>query len=225
MTKLKKKVVVIGAGHNALTCASYLAKSGFEVEVHESRSEVGGMACTREFTEGYKVPGVAHLLHMLNPGIQKWLGLNKNGLEFAASRLKTISLNPNGNALVIDGDHLEGDGITDQHRAEFKSFKKKTNSLAQFFRSAYQISPPRIRTDNKKDLLGLMQTGWNLRTMGNEGMTDMLRFIAINVFDLFDEYFDNDFIKGSLAIDAVLGNHLGPRTNNSVITYLHTLTG
>ena len=53
MTKLKKKVVVIGAGHNALTCASYLAKSGFEVEVHESLSEVGGMACTREFTEGY----------------------------------------------------------------------------------------------------------------------------------------------------------------------------
>lgn len=225
MTKLKKKVVVIGAGHNALTCASYLAKSGFEVEVHEARSEVGGMACTREFTEGYKVPGVAHLLHMLNPGIQKWLGLNKNGLEFAANRLKTISLNPNGNALVIDGDHLEGDGITDQHRAEFKSFKKKTNSLARFFRSTYQISPPRIGTDNKKDLLGLMQTGWNLRTMGNEGMTDMLRFIAINVYDLLEEYFDDDFIKGSLAIDAVLGNHLGPRTNNSVITYLHTLTG
>ena len=85
MTKLKKKVVVIGAGHNALTCASYLAKSGFEVEVYESRSEVGGMACTREFTEGYKVPGVAHLLHMLHPNIQKWLGLNKNGLDYYTS--------------------------------------------------------------------------------------------------------------------------------------------
>ena len=70
-----------------------------------------------------------------------------------------------------------------------------------------------------------MELGWNLRSMGKEDMSDMLKFIAINVYDLLDEYFDDDFIKGSVAIDAVLGNHLGPRSNNSVITYLHQLTG
>ncbi|GIT34582.1 MAG: hypothetical protein Ct9H300mP4_09010 [Gammaproteobacteria bacterium] len=97
--------------------------------------------------------------------------------------------------------------------------------MARFFRSAYQHSPPRIGSGKKKDILGLMTLGWSLRSMGNEDMSDMLKFIAINIYDLLHEYFDDEFIKGSVAIDAVLGNHLGPRSNNSVITYLHQLTG
>jgi len=225
MTKKNKKIVIVGGGHNALTCAAYLAKTGFSVELYEARSQIGGMASTREFAEGYTVPGAAHLLHMLDANIQKYLNLKGHGLEFAANRLKTISLNPNGDALVIDGDRIAGGGITTREQQEYKAFKKKVNKLARFFRSAYRHSPPRIGSDKKKDILGLMELGWNLRSMGKEDMSDMLKFIAINVYDLLDEYFDDDFIKGTVAIDAVLGNHLGPRTNNSVITYLHQLTG
>ena len=66
--------------------------------------------------------------------------------------------------------------------------------MARFFRSAYRHSPPRIGSDKKKDILGLMELGWNLRSMGKEDMSDMLKFIAINVYDLLDEYFDDDFI-------------------------------
>ena len=225
MTKKNKKIVIIGGGHNALTCSAYLAKTGFAVELYEARSQIGGMASTREFADGYKVPGAAHLLHMLDANIEKYLNLKKHGLEFVASGLKTISLNPNGDALVIDGDQITGEGITTREQQEFKAFKKKMNNLARFFRSAYQHSPPRIGSGKKKDILGLMTLGWSLRSMGNEDMSDMLKFIAINIYDLLHEYFDDEFIKGSVAIDAVLGNHLGPRSNNSVITYLHQLTG
>ena len=208
MTKKNKKIVIIGGGHNALTCSAYLAKTGFSVELYEARSQIGGMACAREFAKGYKVPGVAHLLHTLDANIQKYLNLKKHGLEFAASGLKTISLNPNGDALVIDGDHITGEGITARQQQEFKAFKKKINKLARFFKSAYQQSPPRIGSGNKKDILCLMSLGWNLRSIGKEDMSDMLKFIVINIYDLQYEFFDDEFIKGSVSIDAVLGSHL-----------------
>ena len=112
MTRKNRNIAIIGGGHNSLVSAAYLAKAGFNVELFESRSEVGGMASTKELVDGYKVPGVAHLLHQTDTKIHKSLNLNKHGLAFAASGLKTISINPNGNALIFDDDTVTGDDIT-----------------------------------------------------------------------------------------------------------------
>ena len=96
MTRKNKKIAIIGAGHNSLVCAAYLAKSGFSVNVYEARSDVGGMASTKELAEGYKVPGAAHLLHQVDSKIHKSLKLDKHGLAYVANGLKTISINPKG---------------------------------------------------------------------------------------------------------------------------------
>ena len=92
MTRKNKNIAVIGGGHNGLICGSYLAKAGFKVDLYESRSEIGGMASTREITDGYTVPGGAHLLHQNDSGIQKSLQLKKHGLSYAVSGLKTVSV-------------------------------------------------------------------------------------------------------------------------------------
>ena len=91
MTRKNRNIAIIGGGHNSLVSAAYLAKAGFNVELFESRSEVGGMASTKELVDGYKVPGVAHLLHQTDTKIHKSLNLKKHGLAFAASGQKTIS--------------------------------------------------------------------------------------------------------------------------------------
>ena len=225
MTRKNKKIAIIGAGHNSLVCAAYLAKAGFSVNVYETRSDVGGMASTRELAEGYKVPGAAHLLHQVDSKIHKSLKLDKHGLAYVASGLKTISINPNGNALVFDDDNITGDDITLREQEQYKEFRKTMKKLAGFFKKAYQKAPPRLGSEERRDLSNLMSLGWNLRSMGKDSMRLMLKFIAVNIHDVLNEYFDHEHIKGSIALDALLGNRLGPRTNNSSITYLHQLTG
>ena len=225
MTRKNKNIAIIGGGHNGLICGSYLAKAGFKVDLYEARSDIGGMASTRELADGYMVPGAAHLLHQIDSGIQKSLKLKQHGLSYAVSGLKTVSINPKGNALIFDDDNISGDDITLREQDQYKEFKTTMKKLSGFFKKTYQSRPPRLGSEDRKDLTSLMSLGWNLRTMGQDSMRNMLKFIAINIHDVLNEYFEHEHIKGSIALDALLGNRLGPRTNNSVITYLHQLTG
>ena len=225
MTKKNKKIAVVGAGHNALVCATYLAKAGFSVDVFESRSQVGGMIGKRKLGEEYSVPGAAHLLSHVDESVFKKLNLKKHGLEYSAQDLKTVSLNRDGNALTIDGDEVDGDDITMKEKKEFKELNKRMVKLAGFLESTYGKKPPRLGSDDRGDMFSLASLGLNARMMGADSMSDLLKFIAVNIYDVLNEFTDHDHLKGTLAFDAILGNHMGPRTNNSVITYLHQLTG
>ena len=225
MTRKNKNIAIIGGGHNSLVSSAYLAKAGFNVELFESRSEIGGMASTKELIDVYKVPGAAHLLHQTDTRIHKALKLDQHGLTFVASGLKTISINPDGNALIFDDDKVSGDDITMNEQKQYKEFRETMKKLSGFFKKSYQIPPPRLGSGDRKDMTRLMSLGWNLRSMGKNSMRHMLKYIAVNIHDVLNEFFDHEHIKGSIALDALLGNRLGPRTNNSVITFLHQLTG
>ena len=123
MTRKNKNIAIIGGGHNSLVSSAYLAKAGFNVELFESRSEIGGMASTKELIDGYKVPGAAHLLHQTDTKIHKTLKLDQHGLTFVATGLKTISINPDGNALIFDDDKVSGDDITMNEQKQYKEFR------------------------------------------------------------------------------------------------------
>ena len=82
--------IIIGAGHNGLVCASYLAKAGRKVLVLEANEQVGGAAITREFAEGFSVSACAHLLNLLHPQVISDLSLEQHGLKMAATDLSTI---------------------------------------------------------------------------------------------------------------------------------------
>ena len=90
MTK-SRSAIIVGGGHNGLVCATYLAKTGYSVQILEARNTVGGGASTRNFADGFKVSGLAHILHSLNPKICKELDLIGAGLK-PGSAIDTISL-------------------------------------------------------------------------------------------------------------------------------------
>jgi phytoene dehydrogenase-like protein len=85
--------------------------------------------------------------------------------------------------------------------------------------------PPRMGTRNTSDLVGLGKTALDIRLLGRDDMREFLRIAAINIYDVLQENFDNELLKGALALDAVLGTKSGPRSNNSVFTALHRMSG
>ena len=76
---MTKRIIIVGAGHNGLVCAAYLARAGREVLVFEANAQVGGAAVTRTFAPGYQVPAVAHLLYGFDPAIERELQLRQHG--------------------------------------------------------------------------------------------------------------------------------------------------
>ena len=101
-------IIVVGGGHNGLTCAAYLAKAGRRVLIVEAADRLGGAAANREFAPGVTGPGCAHIMHQLHPAVRKQLKLKKHGLKLAARQLPTISLGEGGQHLVLTGKRIDG---------------------------------------------------------------------------------------------------------------------
>ena len=96
-------VILVGAGHNGLVCASYLAKAGRKVLVLEAADKPGGAAATREFAPGYSVSSCAQWLYQLHPRVARDLKLEQHGLELAARDLPSVLLDVEGQHLSVLG--------------------------------------------------------------------------------------------------------------------------
>ena len=215
--------IIIGGGHNGLVCAAYLAKAGRKVTVLEAADQVGGAAATREFTPGFKA-SCAHLLFLLDKDISKELGLESHGLRMARSGLKTIALAEDSNHITISANSVEGGGLSAQDKAAYKEYRRFMSKFAGVIGGIHNKIPPRITYD-RKDLVTLGKLALNIRMMGRDDMREFLRIAGINIYDILKENFDNPLLKGALSLDAVLGTNSGPRSNNSIFTALHRMSG
>ncbi len=214
--------LIIGAGHNSLVCAAYLAKAGHQVTVFEASDQVGGAAITREFAPGFRVSAGAHLLYLLDEGIRKELNLESHGLKIAKSDMDTISLDTDGNHVRISGAELSG--VSSEDQAAMKEYHRLMNRFAGVIGALHNRIPPRMGTTDKRDLLALARIGLNIRKMGKTDMREFLRIAGINVFNVLQEKFDSELLKGALSLDGTLGTFLGTRSNNSVFCALHRLS-
>lgn len=213
--------IVVGAGHNGLVCASLLAKAGKKVLVLEANDQVGGAAVTRTFADGYSVSACAHLLYQLQPQVRKDLGLK---FDLASNGIGTIALSPDGNHVRYNGNNVSG--TSDEDATSFREFHRRMTRFADLLNTYFNKTPPRLAKDaSKSDMLTLAQLGFDLRRLGKVDMQEFLRLIGINIYDELVERFDNSLLKGALSLDAVLGTHLGPRSPNTILTYLYRMAG
>ena len=215
--------VIVGAGHNGLVCATYLARAGRKVLVLEAAERAGGAAVTREFAPGFQVSACAHLLHLMPAPLMRELGLQGQGLVLADNLATT--------ALADDGQHLTfgaGDNNAvvkaspDDARA-LLAWRALLTRFAQALHPVLAQTPPRLGTDAWRDRLALLGIGWRIRRLGRHDMRELLRIGGMPVHDLLEDRFSLPLLKGALALDAVLGTNLGPRSPGTVVSLLYRL--
>jgi len=143
----------------------------------------------------------------------------------AQQAMRTIALDQNGQHLTFSADTVSGEGVSAQDKAAMKEFHRFTNRFAGLIGKLHNQVPPRLRIDNRSDLLSLARAAWNIRRMGKRDMREFLRIAGINIYDILKENFDDPRIRGALSLDGVLGTFLGPRSNNSVFCALHRWSG
>ena len=217
--------IIVGAGHNGLVCASYLARAGCSVLALEANDQVGGAAITREFAPGYSVSAGAHLLYMPAPVVVSDLQFDRHGMSFAATDLDTVALSADGNHLTLNGSAIHGGGLSAADRTAYPGFMDKFLRFAGILEKTFMTRPPRLAHNSPAELARLAGLGLKLRLLGRDQMQELLRTGAINIYDLLQETFSDERLKGALAMDAVLGANLGPRSPGSVLTWLYRLTG
>jgi phytoene dehydrogenase-like protein len=220
--------IVIGAGHNGLVCAAYLARAGRKVLVLEASSQTGGAAATVKLLHGFKVSACAHLLTGLHPAVYRDLRLRHHGLRFSNPNISTISLGPDGRHVTLAAravtapDHAL---LSAEDAAAYPDIRRRLLRFSAALKPMLATLPPRLGTRDGADRRTLLRLGWSLRRMGRHDLREFLRIAGMNVADLLEEVFRSDLLMGALAFDAVLGHHLGPRSPGSVITLLYRLAG
>lgn len=216
-------VIIIGGGHNGLVCATYLAKAGRKVTVLEANEQVGGAAATREFAPGFKA-SCAHLLYLLDDDISKDLALKNKGLRMAASGLDSIALAEDGRHITFNANSVEGGDVSAEDKAAYAEYRRFMSKFAAVLGAMHNTIPPRIN-EERGNLIALGKLAWKIRKLGRDDMREFLRIAGINIYDILKENFENPLLKGALSMDAVLGTFSGPRSNNSVFTALHRMSG
>jgi phytoene dehydrogenase-like protein len=210
--------IVIGAGHNGLVCSTLLAKAGKKVLVLEANEQVGGAAITREFADGYSVSACAHLLYQLQPKVRKELGLSA---KLAGDAMQTIALSRDGQHLRYSGGDVSG--VAESDVRSYREFHRRMTRFADLLNTYLNTTPPRLGVGEFRDLATLARLAFDLRRMGRDDMRTFLRLIGINIHDEVTERFASPLLRGALSLDAVLGTHLGPRSPNTIMTYLYRL--
>src|SRR5258705_5348716 len=224
-------VVIIGAGHNGLTCAAYLAMAGLRVKVVERRKVVGGAAVTEEFHPGFRNSVAAYTVSLLNPQISAELRLADHGLRIVERRVQNFLPAPDGSYL------LTGEGRTRQSVAQLSqhdvdvidAFSRELEAIADVLRQFVLRAPPDIvegfGIGAIREAFNAVGTASILRRLTLDQQRSLLDLFTRSAGEMLDERFENDLVKALFGFDAIVGNYASPYAAGSAYVMLHHAFG
>ncbi len=223
-------VIIIGGGHNGLTCACYLARAGLSVRVLERRSIVGGSVVTEEFHPGFRNSTASYTVSLLNPKVIADLDLARHGLR--------IIERPIANFLPLcaqAGAYLKVGGGLAATQAEVARYSKRDaerlpayyamlEEAAQVMRALSLETPPNIG-GGLKEILPALKAMKAVKKLTLPGKRNLLALFAKSAGDLLDAWFESAPLKAAFGFDAVVGNFASPYAPGSAYVLLHHVFG
>src|SRR5688500_19027732 len=228
MTSNQYDAIVIGAGHNGLIAAAYLARAGKKVCVLERREVVGGAAVTSEPFPGYRFSQFSYVVSLLRPEIIRDLELPKHGLKILPLP-STFTPMENGDYLASWDDHDLTRREIYRHSPKdaeaYDEYARVMARAAKAIKPIINLIPPDPTSLSMRDMLGLLKVGQYARSLSEKELYTIAKLATQSSADLLEEWFETDALKGTKAASGIIGTFLGPRSPGTAYVLLHHYMG
>ena len=218
---------IIGAGHNGLVCAFYLARAGLKVRLYEARGVVGGAAVTEEFAPGFRNSTASYTVSLLQPKVIADMALERRGYR--------VIERPFANFLPLAGDHLLVGGGMDATQREFSRFSQSDaqalpgygamlETVAEVLRDLALKVPPDAAGGPRAMLDAVMQSR-KVARLPLAAKRDVLALFTRSAREVLDQWFESAPIKAAFGFDATVGHYASPDAPGSAYVLLHHVFG
>jgi len=224
----KYDAIVIGAGHNGLTNAAFLAKAGLSVLLLERNPYIGGATVSREIYPGFKYSNCSYVCSLLRPEIYRDLNLAKYGLQIVPYG-GSVTLCENGdffgNFTDADVARREMQRHSERDAVAAVRFDRDIMRQCKFIRPFLMRTPPDPTSFKPRDIRELIHYGKEYYKLGEEVIYDTIRFYTMSIAEYLDEYFESGVIKAAFAGSGIIGSALGVMSPGTSYVLLHHAMG
>lgn len=220
-------ILIIGAGHNGLVCAYYLASRGLKVTMLERRHVAGGAAVTEEFVPGFRNSTASYTVSLLNPKVIRDMRLYDHGLKVVLRKVDNFLPTFGSGYLLAGRDGLTRREIARHSPRDAEAYDAYSHALEAVVRILQQwlLRAPPNAGGGWADILALLKLGNDARGLAIEEQRNLFDFFTKSASDILNRYFETDIVKALFGFDAVVGNYASPDTPGSAYVLLHHLFG
>jgi len=221
-------VIIVGAGHNGLVTACYLARAGRQVLVLERNEYIGGAAVSRKLYKDFTYSNCSYVCSLLRPEIMRQLELPKFGLQIIPYEGGCTMMRDGGHLAVYDNPDAFRREIARHSKRDAESYGRFARDVmrqCKFIKPLLMREPPDPTSFRPRDIRELLFLGGRFHGMGEKRMYDSIRFWTMSAADFLDEYFESEIVKAHLSGTSIIGTALGPRSPGSAYVLLHHYMG
>jgi phytoene dehydrogenase-like protein len=225
---VKRRALVIGAGHNGLVAAFYLARAGLDVTLLERRAVVGGCAVTEEFWPGFRNSTASYTVSLLQPKVIADMQLARFGYRAVERAVANVLPLGDGRALTVGGGlartQAEFARFSTADAARLPAWLAMLEGAADVLRALALEIPPEAG-GGVPAMARLARQAWPLGRLPLERQRDLLALLTRPAAELLEDWFESDPVKAAFGFDSVVGNHASPETPGSAYVLLHHVFG